>query len=345
MRYRPLGDSDLKVSEICLGTMTFGEQNSEREAHQQLDCALAHGVNFIDAAEMYPVQGRPETQGRTEAIVGSWLKGRARDKVIVATKVTGPARGFDWIRGGPLHLDRANIEQALNGSLERLQTDYVDLYQIHWPDRNVPMFGQTAYDPARERPTVPIEEQLAVLADLVRAGKIRYVGVSNETPWGLGRFLRAAETLGLPRVVSLQSAYNLINRVFELGLAEMCHRENVSLLAYSPLGFGLLTGKYLDAAPEQARLSVFPAFGGRYRKPNVEQAVAAYCALARSRNLSPAAMALAFVRSRWFVAGTIIGATSLAQLEENLGSVELELSEEVLREIDAIHARFPSPAP
>jgi aryl-alcohol dehydrogenase (NADP+) len=343
MRYRKLGSSDLMVSELCLGTMTYGEQNTPEDAFRQLEYAFAHGVNFIDTAEMYPVAPRAETQGRTEEYVGRWLVKQQRDKVILATKVTGPARGFDWIRGGP-RITPEHIDAAVDASLKRLQTDYIDLYQIHWPDRNVPMFGQAAYDPRAERATTPIDEQLAALGSLVKAGKIRHVGLSNETPWGVLRFIRASEEAGLPRVVSIQNAHNLINRIFEYGLAETCHREHVGLLAYSPLGFGTLSGKYL-AGNGVGRMTLFPGFGQRYSKPNVPEAAAAYAALANNAGLRPATLALAFVRSRWFVTSTIIGATTMAQLEENIASVAVEIGTDVLQEIQAIHARYPNPAP
>ncbi|MCF2969674.1 NADP(H)-dependent aldo-keto reductase [Synechococcus sp. Nb3U1] len=346
MRYHPLGHSSLQVSEICLGTMTFGQQNTLAEAHEQLDYALAQGINFIDAAEMYPVPAQAETQGATERYIGEWLHHQQRDQLIIATKIAGPGRPWHWIRNGSLSITRDNIRQAVADSLQRLKTDYIDLYQIHWPDRYVPQFGAVSYDPSRERPTVPIAEQLEALAELVQAGLIRYIGLSNETPWGVSEFCHLAEQLGLPKVVSIQNAYNLINRIFEVGLAEVCRREQIGLLAYSPLGFGVLTGKYLGGVkPQGSRLALFESFGQRYLKPNVAEAVAGYVNIAQKYGLTPAQLALAFVRSRWFVASTIIGATSLAQLKENLSCLQVELSAEMLAEIEAVHQRYPNPAP
>lgn len=345
MRYTKLGDSDLQVSEICLGTMTWGQQNSESEAHEQLDYATARGVNFIDAAEMYPVPPNADTQGRTESILGNWLARQARDKFVVATKITGPGRGFGWVRGGHHAIDRKGVTEAIEGSLRRLKTDHVDLYQIHWPDRYVPAFGANHYDPAGERATVPIEEQLGFLDGLVRAGKVRYIGLSNETPWGVMQFLTAADRLGLPRVASIQNAFNLLNRTFEAGLSEVTRHERVPLLAYSPLAFGHLSGKYLSGAkPEGARLTLFPPFGQRYQKPCVENAVTAYAELAASLGMSLATLALAFVRSRWFCASTIIGATSLRQLQENIDAADVAFDESILSAINAIHLRIPNPA-
>jgi len=345
MQYRRLGASELDVSEICLGTMTWGEQNTEQEAHEQLDYAVSCGVNFIDAAEMYPVPPRGETQGRTEAYLGTWLKRQQRSKLIIATKITSTGRGFAWVRGGPAAIDRKSVREALEGSLQRLQTDYVDLYQIHWPDRYVPSFGKSFYEPSQERASVPIQEQLEALAEQVRAGKIRYVGLSNETPWGLMEFVRLAREHALPKVVSVQNAYNLLNRTFEAGLSEVHRHLDVPLLAYSPLAFGHLSGKYLDGAqPAGARLTRFPPFGQRYGRVNVPEAVAEYAALARRGGLTPASMALAFVRSRWFTASTIIGATTMQQLRENIASSEVSLDEEMIEAIDAVHLRFPHPA-
>ena len=344
MEYRQLGSSDLNVSSLCLGTMTFGEQNSESDAHAQLDMATTCGVNFIDTAEMYPVAPRAETQGRTESYIGSWLKHQARDKLIVASKIAGPSRGFGWIRNGP-HINRAHINAAIESSLKRLQTDYLDLYQIHWPDRYVPMFGASSYDVTQEHESLPIADQLLALGDLVVAGKIRHIGLSNETPWGVSEFVRCAEQLGLPKVVSIQNSYHLMNRTFEAGLAEVCRHSDVGLLAYSPLAFGHLTGKYLTDPKAAGRITLFPGFGQRYNKPNVPTASAAYVGIANDAGISPAQMALAFARSRWFASSVILGATTLEQLKENLGSSELTLSAEVLERIEAVHKRYPNPAP
>ncbi|MBI3144225.1 MAG: NADP(H)-dependent aldo-keto reductase [Pseudogulbenkiania sp.] len=350
MEYRQLGHDGLKVSLIGLGTMTWGEQNNEAEAHAQLDLALERGINLIDTAEMYPVPPKPETQGLTEAYIGSWLaKGGRRDQVVLATKIAGPALQLHnprHLRGAANRFDRANLTAALDDSLKRLNTDYVDLYQLHWPGRHTNTFGRLGY-PWLEGPgnMVPPEETLAVLAEFIQAGKVRHIGVSNETPWGLSRFLHAADTLGLPRVVGIQNPYNLLNRTFEIGLSEFSHRDGIGLLAYSPLAFGVLSGKYLDQAhPANARLTLFDRFT-RYTKPQALAATADYVALARRHGLSPVQMALAFVNLRPFVASNLIGATTLEQLEENIASVSLTLDDEVLSGIEAIHERYPNPAP
>ncbi|NCS64931.1 MAG: NADP(H)-dependent aldo-keto reductase [Hydrogenophilaceae bacterium CG1_02_62_390] len=340
-----LGDSDLNVSAVGLGTMTFGQQNTEAEAHAQLDYAFDQGINFIDTAEMYPVPPRAETCTRTETLVGAWLRRQPRAKVILATKVAGPNRSMVWIRGGPKALDRANIREAIEGSLKRLQTDYIDLYQIHWPARNVPMFGRFQFDPTQEMVAVPIREQLEALAELVQEGKVRYVGLSNEHPWGVMEFLRLAMEHGLPRVVSIQNAYSLINRSFEFGLAEIAYRERVGLLAYSPLAFGHLSAKYLDDPAALGRVTNFKGFAQRYEKPNVQPAVAAYAALARRHGLTPAELALSFAYRRWFVASTLIGATGMVQLKENLGAWGKPLTADILAEIEALHLRYMNPAP
>jgi aryl-alcohol dehydrogenase-like predicted oxidoreductase len=347
VEYRRLGRTDLRVSVIGLGTMTWGEQNTEAEAHAQLDAAVEAGVNLIDTAEMYPVPPRAETQGRTEACIGSWLRSRGtRDRVVVATKATGPTDGsMSWIRGGRSRFDRAGLQGALEGSLRRLQTDHVDLYQLHWPERSTNYFGRLGYAPAPEAPWTPFEETLGVLADLVAAGKVRHVGLSNETPWGVMRCLALAERLGLPRVASVQNPYSLLNRTFEVGLAEVAHREDVGLLAYSPLGFGVLSGKYLDGTPPHgSRLALYPHYD-RYSKAQAEQATRRYVELARGHGLDPAQMALAFVSSRPFLTSTIIGATRLEQLRADLASAAVTLSAEVLAGIEALHAEHPNPAP
>lgn len=345
MEYRLLGNSDLKVSAVCLGTMTFGQQSTEAEAHDQLDHAVQQGINFIDTAEMYPVPPRAETVTRTETIVGNWLKRQPRDKIVLGTKVAGPRRNMGWIRGGPQSLDRTNIRAAVEGSLQRLQTDYIDLYQLHWPERNVPMFGQYQFDPTQERHWVPIRDQLETLGELVREGKIRHIGVSNEQPWGVMEFLRLANEHGLPRIVSIQNCYNLINRGFEFGMTEIVHRERLGLLAYSPLAFGHLSGKYLTDPQAAGRVTLFKGFAQRYDKPNVQAAVSAYAALAREHGMTPAQMALSFVMHRWFVTSTLIGATRLEQLSENLGAWERPLPDELLRKIEALHLRYMNPAP
>lgn len=345
MEYRKLGRTDIDVSVICLGTMTWGEQNTEAEAHQQLDAAVTAGVNFVDTAEMYPVPPMAETYTLTEQYIGSWFKRRGkRDDIVLASKVASRADWLEHVRGGQACLDRVNIEQALHGSLERLQTDYLDLYQLHWPDRNTNFFGELGYTHA-DGDSVPIEETLRVLADLVQAGKIRYVGLSNETPWGVMEFLRLAEQCGLPRVVSVQNPYGLLNRTFEVGLAEVAHREDCGLLAYSPLGFGVLSGKYLHGQqPADARVTLYERFS-RYSNEQAVAATEAYVALAHEHGLDPAQMALAYVNSRPFVTSNIIGATNMTQLQSNLASVELKLSEDVLNGIEAVHQRQPNPAP
>lgn len=340
-----LGNSDLSVPAVCLGTMTFGQQNSEGEAHAQLDHALGHGVNFIDTAEMYPVPARAETSGLTERYVGTWLKRQPRDRIILATKATGPARALDWIRNGRLDFGRTNLQQALDGSLRRLQTDYVDLYQLHWPDRNVPMFGQYHFQPEQERETVPLSDTLVAMAELIAAGKVRHWGLSNETPWGLMTVLRLADELGLARPVSVQNAYSLLNRTWENGLSEIGYRERVSLLAYSPLGFGVLSGKYLRDAQTPGRVNLFAGFAARYGKPNTAPAVAAYADLAQRHGLTPVQLALGFAYGRWCVGSTIIGATTMAQLQENLAAVQVRLSPDILADIERIHLQFPNPAP
>ncbi|MEO5862342.1 MAG: aldo/keto reductase [Burkholderiales bacterium] len=343
MKMNRLGNSDLVVSRICLGTMTWGQQNNEKDAHEQLAYATANGINFIDTAEMYAVPPTAESYGKTEAYIGSWLKKQQRDKLIVASKIAGPRADLTYMRGGS-KVNKQQVEAALHDSLKRLQTNYLDLYQIHWPDRNTPIFGAYQYDPKRERETTPIREQLEALAVQVKSGKIRYVGLSNETPWGLCQFTRMAEQHNLPRVVSIQNAYSLLNRTFEYGLAEACHRENVGLLAYSPLAFGHLTGKYLT--PEgRGRCNIYAGFGQRYEKVNGKPASQAYVDLAQKYGMSGAALALAFVNQRWFTTSNIVGATTIDQLKENIQSEYVTLSDECLKEIEGIHLRYTNPAP
>lgn len=346
MLQRPLGKTDLNVTTLCLGTMTFGEQNTEREAHAQLDRALDAGINFVDTAEMYPVPPRAETQGRTEEYIGGWLAARgSRDRLILATKVAGPGRWVSYLRGGEVRLDRRNIEAAIDASLKRLRTDYIDLYQIHWPDRETNYFGRLGYEHHAEDHSVPLLETLQVLGDLVAEGKVRHVGLSNETPWGTMCMLQLADEHALPRPVSIQNPYSLLNRTFEVGLAEIAIRERCGLLAYSPMAFGVLSGKYLNGArPPGARLTLFERFD-RYSNPQAELAAADYVELARRYGLDPAQMALAWVTSRPFVTSTIIGTTTLEQLDTNLACLDLTLSDEVAREIDAIHTLRPNPAP
>jgi len=350
MEYRKLGDSDVKVSAIGLGTMTWGEQNTESEAHAQIDYALDHGVNLIDTAEMYPVPPIADTQGSTERFIGSWLAKHpsAREKIVLATKIAGPARqphNPRHIRGEQNQFDRNNLTQALHDSLKRLHTDYIDVYQLHWPDRSTMTFGRPTYPWIDDEYTVPIEETLSVLGEFVKAGKIRHIGVSNETPWGVAQFLRAAERFGLPRIVSIQNPYSLLNRTFELGLSEFSHRERIGLLAYSPLAFGWLSGKYEEGArPTGARITLYERFQ-RYSKPQAVRATSAYVALAARYGLSPAQFALAFVNSRPFVTSNLIGATSLDQLRENIASIDVRLPEAAFAEIDALYEAQPNPAP
>lgn len=345
MQYKTLGRSDLKVSRIALGTMTFGRTNSEAEAFEQMDYALAHGVNLFDAAEMYPVPTDPEYQGNTERCIGNWMKARGtRDQVVLATKAAGPGEAVSYIRPD-LHFDRANLREAVDNSLRRLQTDYIDLYQLHWPDRATNMFGRLGYSHQPEKDGTPILETLQALDELVKEGKIRHIGLSNETAWGAMTFLRLAEQHDLPRVVSVQNPYNLLNRSLEVGLAEVLQREAVDLLAYSPLAFGVLSGKYLNGArPAGSRLTEFPQFA-RYLTESGQAATEAYVTLAHEIGMEPAMLALAFVNSRDFLGANIIGATRMEQLKSNIASLDVSLSDEVIEQIEAIHRRFTYPCP
>ncbi len=339
-----LGTSDLKVSKDCLGTMTFGEQNSEADGHSQLDYAVAHGVNFIDTAEVYPVMPRAETQGATERIIGSWLKKTGkRDQIILASKIAGPSY-MTWIREGKNNFDRKNIRLAIEGSLKRLQTDYLDLYQLHWPSRNVPIFGQQFFNRDKERPSVDIGETLEALAELIDEGKIRHIGVSNESAWGVSEFIYHAQVYGLPRIVSIQNAYHLANRSFESGLDETCFREEVGLLAYSPLAFGQLTGKYIENPKAHGRLTVFPPnWSPRYMRPRVIEATKRYMAIAKDHGMSATELALAWCYTRNFVASTIIGATTVEQLKIDIDAYQIRLSDEVVNAVNEVHFDFTNP--
>ncbi len=344
MKLRTLPGTDMKVSQVCLGTMTWGEQNSEADAHAQLDCAIDRGINFIDTAEMYPVPPNGQTQGRTEKYLGSWLARRPRDGLVIATKVAGPGRR-DWIRNGRTDLTPAVIAEAVDTSLARLQIDYIDLYQIHWPQRNVPMFGATEFDPAKERGGPSIRDQVEGMTAMIKAGKIRCYGLSNETAWGVCEFRRVAKELGVAGPVTIQNSYSLVSRNVDNDLAETLFRENMSLLAYSPLAAGILSGKYIGGArPAGARFTLFDSLGVRFRPPQVAEAVEAYAALAKRRGLTLVQLALGYVSSRWFLGASIIGATTMAQLEEDIAAAQLDLDAETLAEIRRIQARYPNPA-
>jgi aryl-alcohol dehydrogenase-like predicted oxidoreductase len=347
MEYRRLGCTDLNVSLICLGTMTWGQQNTEADGHAQMDYALDQGINFFDTAELYSIPPKAETQGSTERIIGSWFKARGnRDKVILASKVVGRSDNT-WFRddGSKAELSRGQIEEAVNKSLKRLQTDYIDLYQIHWPDRPMPWGSNPTIYRHTDGDSHPIGETVEIMSDLVKAGKIRHFGLSNESAWGTMTFLKAAEARGLARVQSVQNAYSLLNRTYEVALAEVSMRETVSLLAYSPLAQGYLTGKYLDGArPAGARTTLFNR-GQRYENPTAEAAIRKYLALAKEFGLDPAQMALAFVNSRPFVASNIIGATSMEQLRTDIASTEVTISEELEKRINAIHIEHCNPCP
>ncbi|WP_428771254.1 NADP(H)-dependent aldo-keto reductase [Vibrio sp.] len=344
MQYHKIPHSTLEVSKICLGTMTYGEQNSEADAFSQLDYAVERGINFIDTAEMYPVPPNGKSQGLTEQYIGNWLsKSGKREKVVLATKIAGP-RNVPYIRDD-MSLNRRNIHQAIDDSLRRLQTDYVDLYQLHWPQRQTNCFGQLNYPYPDTQQEVTLIETLEALAELIKAGKVRYIGVSNETPWGVMSLLRLAEKHELPRIVTIQNPYNLLNRSFEVGLSEISHFEGVQLLAYSPMAFGCLSGKYLNGKrPEGARCSLFDRFV-RYFTPQGIKATEAYVDLAGRHGLDPAQLALAFVNQRPFVASNIIGATNLDQLKANIDSLDVKLSDELLQELQQIGTTYSNPCP
>ena len=342
MEYRKLGNTDIDVSVICLGTMSYGEQNTEKEAHEQLDYSLDRGVNFIDTAEMYAIPPKKETYGKTEELIGTWIKKRGeRSKYIIATKVAGP--GMEYVRGGS-RLSSEHIVKAVESSLKRLQTDYIDLYQVHWPERKSNYFGRLGYEYSEDT-GIAIEETYKAMDKLVKDGKVRYLGISNETPWGVNEYLRLEKEHGYNKVMSIQNPYSLLNRIYEVGLAEITHRENVGLLAYSPLGFGMLTGKYAEGTPSDSRLGLYGDWFTRYsNKPSID-AVRKYINLAREFSITPTQLALAFVNSRPFLTSNIIGATKMSQLEENIDSIEVSLNTEILEAIEEIHVSNPNPAP
>lgn len=349
MQFRPLADTGIFLPEICLGTMTFGEQNTQEQAFQQLDYALDQGVYFWDTAEMYPVPPKPETQGATERIIGNWIAARGgRDKLFLASKIAGPSQGGSHIRDGKTRFVADEISAAIDQSLSRLQTDYIDLYQLHWPQRPTNFFGKLGYgnaEAAEDRTGTDLEETLTALQDEIKKGRIRYIGLSNETPWGTMKFLHLAEKLGLSKFVSVQNPYNLLNRTYEIGMSEIAHYEGVGLLAYSPLAFGYLTGKFRHGArPANARVTLFSRFS-RYSNPQSEWATEQYAQLAEQHGLSLTQLALAFIKQQFFVTSTIIGATNLDQLKENIQAFEIDLSEEILKGIEAIHRQQPNPAP
>ncbi|MFN3752949.1 NADP(H)-dependent aldo-keto reductase [Flavobacterium sp.] len=344
MNYTTLPNTDIKVSKICLGTMTFGEQNTESDAHAQLDYAVDQGVNFIDTAEMYPIAARQATLGLTEKYIGSWLKKSGkRDNLVIATKIAGPNRGMEYIRK-PLNFSKQSIHEAVELSLKNLQTDYIDLYQMHWPERVMNMFGQRGLSKIDDQWQDNFFEVLIVYDGLIKEGKIKHIGVSNENPYGVMKFLSESKRHNLPRIVTIQNPYSLLNRLFEVGLSEICLRENVGLMAYSPLGFSFLTGKHLNGIQSDSRLGLFPQFS-RYSNENCHKATKLYQELAQDHGLTLTQMALAFVNQQDFVMSTIIGATKIEQLQENIAAFEVQLSPEVVAGINKIQAVIPDPAP
>lgn len=346
MNYTLLPNTDIKISKVCLGTMTFGNQNSETEAHAQLDYAVERGINFIDTAEMYPIGGNAQIFGSTERHIGSWLHktgASEREKLVIATKIAGPNRGMEYIRQ-PLDFSKKSIHEAVELSLKNLQTEYIDLYQMHWPERVMNMFGKRGVSQIDTKWQDNFFEVLSVYDGLIKEGKIKHIGVSNENPYGVMRFLNESEKHNLPRIVSIQNPYSLLNRLFEVGLSEICMRENVGLLAYSPLGFGFLSGKYLNGFPENSRLKLFPNFT-RYTNENCYKATRLYKALAEDNGLTLVQLSEAFVNQQSFITSTIIGATSLTQLKENIDAFDVVLSKEILAEIERIQELHPNPAP
>ncbi|MDQ6970075.1 MAG: NADP(H)-dependent aldo-keto reductase [Mariprofundus sp.] len=346
MIYNKLGNTDIDVSALCLGSMTWGEQNSAAEAFEQMDIALEHGINFFDTAELYAIPPKAATYGATERIIGDWFKqtGR-RDDIFLASKVCGPTAWCPHIRHGEARLDRKNIIAACEASLSRLQTDHIDLYQTHWPNRNTNFFGRLGYQHTNDTDETSIEETLDAMQELITAGKVRHIGISNETPWGMMQHLQISQHKTLPRIASIQNPYNLLNRSFEIGLAEISCREQVGLLAYSPLAFGVLSGKYLHGKqPKDGRITLFDQYT-RYNNTEANLATEAYIAVANQHGLDPAQMALAFIRQQAFVSSTIIGATTTAQLLSNINSLNITLSAACLSDIDAIHQKQPNPCP
>jgi aryl-alcohol dehydrogenase-like predicted oxidoreductase len=346
MKFKKLGHTNIDVSLICLGTMNMGEQNTQEEGFEQMDFSFEQGVNFFDTAEVYAVPPRQETQGKTEEIIGNWfVKSKKREKIILATKMVGP--GVEWIRNGGGNYTEKNMTIAIDGSLKRLQTDYIDLYQLHWPERNTNYFGKRNYEhDLKEEKWNDLESVLKALKKFVDQGKIKYIGVSNETPWGLSKFLEVADQLNLPRIVSVQNPYNLLNRAYDIGMSEISCREKVGLLAYSPLAIGYLSGKYRNnKIPKNSRIDLFGDFWTRYKEDNAKKAVDDYYKLAKENGLTLTQMALAFVNSRPFMTSNIIGATTMEQLKENIGTGDIDLSDEIIDKINLIHANNPNPTP
>ena len=346
MKFKKLSHTNIDVSLICLGTMNMGEQNTQEEGFEQMDYSFEQGVNFFDTAEVYAVPPRQETYGKTEEIIGNWfIKSKKREKIILATKMVGP--GVEWIRNGGGNYTEQNIAIAIDGSLKRLQTDYIDLYQLHWPERNTNYFGKRNYEhDSSEEKWNDLESVLKALKKFVDQGKIKYIGVSNETPWGLSKFLEVAEQLNLPRIVSVQNPYNLLNRAYDIGMSEISCREKVGLLAYSPLAIGYLSGKYRDnQIPKNSRIGLFGDFWTRYKEDNAKKAVDDYYKLAKENGLTLTQMSLAFVNSRPFMTSNIIGATTMEQLKENIGTADIDLSDEIVEKINLIHSNNPNPTP
>jgi len=346
MKFKKLGHTNIDVSLICLGTMNMGEQNTQEEGFEQMDYSFEQGVNFFDTAEVYAVPPKQETYGKTEEIIGNWFeKSKKREKIILATKMVGP--GVEWIRNGGGNYTEKNIATAVEGSLKRLQTDYIDLYQLHWPERNTNYFGKRNYEhDSGEGKWNDLESVLKVFKKLVDQGKIKYIGISNETPWGLSKFLEVAQHLNLPRIVSVQNPYNLLNRAYDIGMSEISCREKVGLLAYSPLAIGYLSGKYRDnQIPKNSRIDLFGDFWTRYKEDNAKKAVDDYYKLAKENGLTLTQMSLAFVNSRPFMTSNIIGATTMEQLKENIGTADIDLSDEIIEKINLIHSNNPNPTP